>query len=356
VALELTAACNQKCDYCYNEWREDGGAHVATGGPSVVLARVRRILDTFDVNEFTVTGGEPFLRPDLFDILGLIRARGSGVHIISNGGLVTRPLAERIAKHGVSFVQITLNGPDRELHEAHVGPDHFDATLAGIRALTEAGVTVVGCIVVTRKNAARLGEILELFASLSVRNIALSRFSPAGYATRYAAELLPSRPDLLEAFTQAAPFVRERGMSIRVTMPVPPCALEVEQFPELIFGSCPIGTSLQEFALSPDGKLRHCTLHRSSLAGGRDVLDPELDLAALVASREVTEYRRTLPEFCRGCAHAETCGGGCGAAAEWVLGSRHYPDPFVFQHVDPAFAGRLDEARGKGRVRLEVVH
>jgi MoaA/NifB/PqqE/SkfB family radical SAM enzyme len=77
--------------------------------------------------------------------------------------------------------------------------------LAGIRALTKHGVSVVGCTVVTKKNAPRLAEILELFLSLGVRHIALSRFSPAGYAARHAAQLLPTRSELCQAFELAEP-------------------------------------------------------------------------------------------------------------------------------------------------------
>jgi hypothetical protein len=54
--------------------------------------------------------------------------------------------------------------------------------------------------------------------------------------------------------------------------------------------------------------------------------------------------------------HASTCGGGCGAAAEWVLGSRGLPDPFVWQHVDDDFAAKLASARAiEPRRRLEVL-
>ena len=244
LAIELTAACNQKCDYCYNAWREDGGANVATGAPSKLFARVERVLDAFQVEEVTLTGGEPFARPDLFEILGLVRARGAHVKIISNGGLVTADLARELAPHSVAFVQITLNGPDAALHEELVGgAGHFEPTLAGIRHLRAAGVPVVGCVVVTRKNASRLSETLALFRSLDVGRIALSRFSPAGYAARHVAELLPSRNELTLAFEQAARAAREHGMTFSVTMPVPPCAVEVERFPELSFGTCPIGTS-----------------------------------------------------------------------------------------------------------------
>ncbi|HET9960564.1 MAG TPA: radical SAM protein [Polyangiaceae bacterium] len=356
AAIELTGACNQKCAYCYNEWRGDSGASISTGGRDKVLARIRRLLDTFDVRELTLTGGEPFTRPDLFEILDLIRSRGVAAHIISNGGLIDEERARALAEREVRFVQVTLNGAERELHEEHVGLGHFDATLEGIRALRAADVEVVGCIVVTRKNANHVADILELFDSLRVRHIALSRFSPAGYATRHVADLLPSRADLIAALSRAAPFVKARGMSIRVTMPIPPCAVEIEQFPDLIFGVCPVGTPQQEFAIGPDGALRHCTLHREKLGGGLDIADPSLDLVKLVRGSEVSQYRATVPEFCRGCLHEKTCAGGCGAAAEWVLGSRNHPDPIVAQHVDEAFGSELERLREPQRVRLNVLH
>ena len=348
VAIEVTAHCQQKCGYCYNSWREDNGAGMEAGSAKKLLARVARLLEAVEVEHVTVTGGEPFARKDLFELLDLLRDHGVGIQMISNGGLVTDALATRLAPYAPSYVQVTLDGPTAVLHDAHVGGDgHFDRTIAGVRALRRAGVNVVGCIVVTRKNAVLVAETLALFHSLGVRQIALSRFSPAGYAARNAAALLPSRDDLLVAFRQALPFARE-DMSIMCTMPVPPCTVEVEELAPILFGNCAIGTTMQEFALGPDGRLRNCTLHGSALGG--DVLED--DPARIVTSSGVTEYKRTLPEFCVGCSHATTCGGGCGAASEWVLGSRSLPDPLVWQHVDDDFEARLTADR---RRHLEVI-
>lgn len=361
IAIEVTAHCQQKCDYCYNAWREDNGAGFEAGASKRLLARVNKLLDALDVDHVTVTGGEPFARKDVFDIFEAARSRGVRIQIISNGGLVDRALAERVASYGVSYVQVTLDGPTAALHEAHVGEGHFEPSLRGIRALVAAGVHVVGCIVVTKKNAPHVAETLELFRSLGVDDVALSRFSPAGYASRHVAELLPSREDLLVAFRQAIPFAKgeaagqARPARITCTMPVPPCAVEVEELEPLRFGTCAIGTSMQEFALGPDGSLRHCTLHGKGLGGGRDVLDDDVDPAALVEGAEVRDYKKTLPSFCEGCIHAGSCGGGCGAAAEWVLGSRGVPDPLVWQHVDDAFAAKLALARRAPKRRLEVV-
>jgi radical SAM protein with 4Fe4S-binding SPASM domain len=113
---------------------------------------------------------------------------------------------------------------------------------------------------------------------------------------------------------------------------------------------------MQEFALGPDGKLKNCTLHRTAIGGVADVLDDGVDLAALIRAPEVSQYRRELPEFCQGCLHASTCAGGCGAAAEWVLGhARKFADPFVMQHIDDDLAASLAQQRNDGRTHLEMI-
>jgi radical SAM protein with 4Fe4S-binding SPASM domain len=214
----------------------------------------------------------------------------------------------------------------------------------------------VGSIVVTKRNAHAVGETLDLWVSLGTRHVALSRFSPAGYAASHAARLLPSRADLLTAFAAAHPFAERGLLELTCTMPVPPCTVEVERFPQIRFGNCPIGTAMQELALGPDGRLKNCTLHRTALGGVADVLDDGVDIAALLEAPERVQYRRELPEFCTGCAHAPTCRGGCGAAAEWVLGhARRFPDPLVWQHVDDTFGKRLARERADGRLHLETI-
>ncbi len=365
VAIELTAHCNQKCDYCYNEWRDDGGQEVGAPTASELVARVQKLLDAIDVDHVTVTGGEPFAQPAAFQLLDELTRRGVGIQIISNGGMITDKLAERLAPHRVRYVQVTLDGPTAALHEEHVGEGrgHFEKTLAGIEALQRHGVPVVGCIVVTKKNAGLVGATLELWRSLGIKTISFSRFSPAGYASKHAAALMPSVAEATLALEQALPFAKS-GMRIVCTMPMPPCAVETERFAPIQFGSCPIGTSMQEIALGPNGELRNCTLHRTKLGQVEDILALETDaVARLLDAPERTEYRARHPEFCTGCKHVDTCGGGCGAAAEWLLGdARATPDPFVYQHIDDALAERLRAARaaagaslGETKRRLEVM-
>lgn len=336
LAIELTAFCNQKCGYCYNDWRDEP-SHIGSLPREELLGLVDRALTEVDFDHVTLTGGEPFARPEIFDVLSIIQKHGKRALIISNGGVVTDAHAERLATFNPLFVQVTLNGTTKELHEEHVGKDCFEPTLAGIKSLQKFGVPVTGCIVITRKNARVVGDILALWQSLGARDVALSRFSPAGYASEQVDELLPSRSELLEALRQAQPF----GKSIRlqVTMPVPACVVDHAEFPDVNFGGCPIGTEMQEFALGPKGELRNCTLH-TDIVG-----DPKKEsFADLVQSKAVMAYRDTTPEFCEPCPFKSTCLGGCGAAAKSVFGERGL-DPFVAQHVDDAFGAKLKAAR-----------
>jgi radical SAM protein with 4Fe4S-binding SPASM domain len=339
LAVELTPYCNQKCAYCYNDWRDEP-SRAKPLPPAELLGLLGRAADELELDHVTLTGGEPFAWPWLFDALSVLRDKGLRAMLISNGGLVTEALAERLAPFEPIWVQITLNGPDASLHEEHVGLGHFAPTLRGIRALLSRGVAVAGCVVVTRKNAARVHDILELFRSLGVNTIALSRYSPAGYAAEHAAELLPARRDIVVALDQAEAHSRAHGTSVQVTMPVPPCVIEHASYPRIRFGGCPIGTSAQELALGADGKVRNCTLHTAE-AG-----DPSrTSFAHIVESAAVRGYRDVTPEFCEPCSHRSTCLGGCGAAAASLLGNPRGLDPFVAQHVDDDFAARLRAAR-----------
>src|SRR5690606_2806141 len=103
LAVELTAHCNQKCSYCYNGWREDNGAALVEERGERLLARVERVLEAIAFDHVTITGGEPFSSADVWPLLALLDERGLEAQIISNGGLITDAVAERLAGHRVRY-------------------------------------------------------------------------------------------------------------------------------------------------------------------------------------------------------------------------------------------------------------
>lgn len=337
LAVELTSLCNLRCRHCYNAFDHTGSNSLPT---DQLLGLLRRALDEVPLKRVTLTGGEPFASEALFGALELCAAHGVPADIISNGTLVTAELASRARSFpSLSVVQITLNGPTAEVHDAEVGVrGAWDRALQGIEHLQRRGVRVVGCMVVTRRSTPFVAETLERMRALGITFVALSRLMSAGQSA-HNLDLIPTRSDLVEVLRQAS-SPRFRRMYVRISGPLPSCMVEHRSFPSIRFGWCPIGTTEQDFALGSDGHLRHCLLYGSSLGDAR-----QHSFLKLMQGPVVTSYRRRAPEFCRGCVELPRCLGGCGAAALAVFGTETALDPLVLQHVDPAFAHRVRCAR-----------
>lgn len=355
VALELTTRCNQRCHYCYNAWRADHDQPHRELTPDRLEAVLDRLLAEAPLERITLTGGEPFLHSQLHDIIARINARDLGVSLISNGGLITPEVARRLADQQVHGVQLTLAGGDAGEHDAVCGDGSFGRVLAGIDALTLAGVGVSGSLLVTARNARSARRVMRRFLSLGIQRVAFNRFNPSGFAMAAAQGLLPTRTQVIEALGAGEALAVSDGLELTCTMPIPPCILDEEAFPSVTFGTCSAGTLYGEPAVDPDGMLSLCTLMRQPVG---DLLDRGLD--ALLESAAARAFREAVPDFCRGCLHENSCLGGCGAAAEWAFGSAAELDPFVAQHVMADYAERIGrpaahlKPSSDGRARREA--
>ncbi len=340
VALELTTRCNQRCRYCYNAWRDQEQQPHRELSLERLDNILDRLLDEVELEQITLTGGEPLLHPRLHDIIERINRRDLGVSLISNGGLATAEVARRLAEQQVHGVQLTLAGGDAAEHDAVCGDGSFERVLRGIDRLSTAGVWVSGSLLVTAQSARGAGRVLRQFISLGVRGVAFNRFNPSGFALAAAQDLLPTRSQVIEALEAAEaladPEGGQDGLQLTCTMPIPACMVDEEKYPHVAFGSCSAGTLYGEPAVSPDGMLSLCTLQRHPVG---DLLQE--GLSALLESPAAQAFRAAVPEFCRGCLYEQSCLGGCGAAAQWAFGSASALDPFVAQHVLADYAERI---------------
>lgn len=332
IAIELTSRCNQRCLYCYNAWRGDAvlpGGELST---EQVCALVDKALADTALDHVTLTGGEPLLRPDLYDIIAHVNARGLRAAIVSNGSLVDEQVAKRLALHDVAYVQVTLLGPDAVTHDVLCGQGSFRGVTRGVESLVAAGVPVGGSFLCTRRNFQAAGPTLRLMRELGIRaHWAFNRFNPSGPAAAQMRFLLPTRSEVLAALRAAEAIAREEGIKLHCTMPIPQCMVDEAEFPAVEFGTCSAATDQAEYAVDPWGNLKVCTLQRGAIG---NLL--ERSLAELVESEIVMRFRARTPLFCEPCPLRASCRGGCGAAAEWVYGDVNALDPFLAQHVQSA--------------------
>jgi len=344
IWVELTPRCNQRCVYCYNAWRGEPEAAVGELTADQVCTLIDKVRTDAKLSVVTLSGGEPFLRPDILNIIDRVNARGLSVSIISNGSLVSEEMARGLTTRDIHYVQVTLAGPDAGTHDAHCGSGSFEGTTRAARRLTDAGVDVGGSFLCTSRSFDRTGATLERMRTVGIRHhYAFNRINPSGHAAERVADLMPTRSQVLVALGQAEAFAVAHDTELHCTMPIPHCMVDEAQFPHISFGQCSAGSGSAEYAIDARGNLKLCPLQQHPIGSLW-----KHSFADLVKDEAVSRFRQGVPEFCRECPHAEGCLGGCGAAAEWAFGSASEVDPFLAQHVMADFpdrAGLKDEAK-----------
>jgi heme d1 biosynthesis radical SAM protein NirJ len=177
VIWNLIRRCNLTCRHCYSVSADrDFPGELTTAEAFGVMDDLK----AFRVPVLILSGGEPLLRPDVFDIAMRAKSLGFYVGLSTNGTLIDGSLVGRIAAVGFDYVGISLDGR-RETHDAFRRKrGAFDDSLAAARACRDAGVKVGLRFTLTEGNAADLPYLLELADTERIDKFYLSHLNYAG--------------------------------------------------------------------------------------------------------------------------------------------------------------------------------
>lgn len=158
--FELTSRCNLACAMCYIRTRAGDRAMKAselTADQWVALAK-----EGVDAGMMflLLTGGEVFLRPDFFDIYEPLTDMGLLLTLFTNSTLITRPIAQRLARRPPNRTEITIYGATQPVFEAVTGqPGSYARAMRGIQNLLDAGVQPKIKTTLSRLNAHEFEEM-----------------------------------------------------------------------------------------------------------------------------------------------------------------------------------------------------
>ena len=163
VHIDLTYRCNERCVHCYLDHRDYG--ELTTPEILGVLEDLAAAGTLF----LTFSGGEIFLRPDLFEILGAARRLHFDVSVKTNALLVTPERAARLRELGVRRVQISIYSDDPAIHDAVTKVQgSLERSLAAIPLLQAQGLHVkIACPLMT-ENLSSFRGVLALAERLGV--------------------------------------------------------------------------------------------------------------------------------------------------------------------------------------------
>ena len=177
VIWNLIRRCNLACKHCYSiSADKDFAGELGTDE----VFEVMKDLKSFRVPVLILSGGEPLLRPDIFDIA--IRAREMGFYtaLSSNGTLIDDRIADRIAEIGFNYVGISIDGIDSTHDRFRARQGAFVESMGGIRRCVGRGVKVGLRFTMTMDNAAELPQVVDLMESEGVAKFYFSHLNYAG--------------------------------------------------------------------------------------------------------------------------------------------------------------------------------
>jgi len=213
VFWETTAGCNLECAHCRrlevskelmrNDLTTEEGRSLinqiaAVGRPVLVLS-----------------GGEPLMRPDIFDLAAHAKNAGLLVALATNGTMIDPPLAERIAQTGFDRVSVSLDGSDATTHDRFRGQvGSFGRSMQALGHLRTAGVaTQINCTI-ARHNQHQLGEILELGKRTGAVAVHYFLLVPVGCGEQIAEDQMLSTAEVEKRLLEI--YQLEQGTSLQI--------------------------------------------------------------------------------------------------------------------------------------------
>ncbi len=326
LAAEVTPRCDRDCLYCYNTWRADEVPAEPPLSAAELIPLVEEALQASGRGAVQLSGGEPLLRPDLFDIIEGLRSPGRPISLVTDGGHIDDGIADRLKDLGVGPVQPTLMAADRVVHDGLKGARCFDDTVAGIRRLLARAVPVTVSYVCTKQNHEHFREVLELCFALGIRSVAFSRLCVTGAAASNQDDLAPDADMVRRCLAVAEDAVVRLGLRVHVAISLPHCAAEPDLTPNLAFGGCSLATGRPGFTIDPWGRLRACSVSPAVLG---DLRTEGWDVVVARANGGYLRDVCAVPEGCMTCEALQRCRGGCRESALASAGAFGAMDPLV---------------------------
>lgn len=173
--FELTARCNFACPMCYVHLNNARSEDELSAQQWLELARQAKDRGMIFV---LLTGGEPFLRKDFFEIYEGMRAMGLMVSINSNGSLLNEEIRRKLIDNPPVRMNISLYGGSANTYRQMCGMDAFEQVVDNVCALKEAGIDVRLNYSITPYNRQDMARIYEISRELGVHIKAASYMYP----------------------------------------------------------------------------------------------------------------------------------------------------------------------------------
>ena len=137
VSWMTTNQCNLKCRHCYQDAGSQKNAELTTEEGKKLIDEIARA--GFKIMIFS--GGEPLMRPDIYELVAHAASKGLRPVFGTNGMLITKEVAQKLKDSGAAAMGISLDSLDPKKHSEFRGhPDAYEKTVQGMKNCREVGL------------------------------------------------------------------------------------------------------------------------------------------------------------------------------------------------------------------------
>ncbi|MCL6638533.1 MAG: putative heme d1 biosynthesis radical SAM protein NirJ2 [Firmicutes bacterium] len=319
VSWNTTNSCNLYCKHCYRDAGIKASEELNTG-------EGLRLIDEIAAAGFKImifSGGEPLLRPDIYDLTARAKEKGLRPVFGTNGTLITGEVARRLKEAGAAAVGISLDSIDPFRHnEFRSSPGAWEGAVDGMRACKEAGLPFQIHTTVMEWNAPEVEKLTEFAVETGAAAHHIFFLVPTGRAVDIETESL--RAEQYEDLLQR--IMRKQG-EVPIELK-PTCAPQFMRIARQMgirtrfTKGCLAGTAY--CIISPKGIVQPCAY--LDLPAGDVRVTP---FGEIWRGAEVFKTLRTgrYRGGCGGCEYSKVCG-GCRARAYFYHGDYMAEEPW----------------------------
>lgn len=306
VTFNITNRCNFKCIHCYNNSGENIGIKEELNLKEITKALEE--LKKIEVYLISINGGEPFLRKDILEILLITKKLGFTINLNTNGSLITKKIAQQIAKIGIKNIDISFQANNSKNFKIFTKCNKYNKVIAGIKNLIDVGVIPSLAFTITTKNAKWLPLTIKEASLLGINTIHTIVLVERGRAIKN--KLTVNIQELKYIYSQAI----ESGKKYNVNLFLD-CPFNLHE--NLVLNNlknikmdkgCFGGRYLM--CIQSNGDITPCALFPEYIVGNIRK-DKIIDIWNSSKMSVLSMKKYKLPDFCSDCKDLYSCYGGC---------------------------------------------
>ena len=319
VHLEVVSACNLKSTHCF-------AGELPRGEQALSLCELDDLFGCLaSMGSFRVglTGGEPLLRRDIFDIVDLASSHGLHPCITTNALLITEEIAKEFGKRTLAWLNVSLEGATRETNDLIRGEGTFDRVIDRLSVLSK-HTRFTLAFTIMRTNLHEIRQCADLAYKVGAHTAVFRPLYPVGIARQHL-DLMPSYADYNRALNELENLQMDNGFEMCVVDPFSPKTRMEAQPTTYDNHGCGAGNVVCSISVS--GDVNPCSFLGPVYNAANIREEPFCDIWH---QSEGFQKIRNLPVSggCEGC-ESNNFQGGCRARALALNGSINAPDHWI---------------------------